>query len=256
MIPYLQRSEPFPPLSQALTQPNGLLCAGADLSPARLLEAYRNGIFPWYMPGDPLLWWSPDPRMLLFPSELRISRSFSKVLRHRPHEVRFDTCFARVMSECAAPRGPGESTWISDEMQQAYGRLHELGYAHSVETWVNDELVGGLYGVAIGHIFFGESMFSRQNDASKIALAYLCHHLQRCGYAVIDCQMKTDHLSSLGGREMARADFLRHLPQWTGTDCNPQPGRWTPQESPKPSNVHHEPDMLTPAAPQPPKQTP
>ena len=198
--------------------------AGGDLSVQRLLAAYKLGIFPWYSPGDPLLWWSPDPRMVLFPNELKISRSLAKVLRHKIYEVRFDPCFARVMHECAAPRHDHDGTWISSEMQAAYTHLHELGYAHSVETWIDGELVGGLYGIALGRVFYGESMFSRQADTSKIALAHLCRHLEQQGFAVIDCQMKTAHLATLGGREIPRAHFAEILQHWT-TENN-TPGRW------------------------------
>jgi leucyl/phenylalanyl-tRNA--protein transferase len=224
MIPLLRSDTPFPPAAQALQEPNGLLCAGADLSPERLLLAYRHGIFPWYSPGDPILWWSPDPRMLLWPAELHLSRSFTKVLKNRPYEVRLDTAFAAVIAACAAPRADQAGTWISDEMQQAYCHLHQLGHAHSVETWLDGQLVGGLYGVAVGRIFFGESMFSRVADGSKIALAHLCRHLQLGGYAVIDCQMHTDHLASLGGRLTPRHEFIAALPGWTQAASTP--GHW------------------------------
>ena len=233
MIPWLPPQPAFPPVESALREPdgpNGLLAAGGDLSPERLLAAYRHGIFPWYSPGDPILWWSPDPRMVLFPAELKISRSFAKVLRNRPYEVRLDTCFARVMAECAAPRHGQPGTWISAEMQAAYTRLHELGYAHSVETWIDGELAGGLYGVALGRVFYGESMFSRVRDASKIALAHLCRHVEQRGFAVIDCQMKTEHLASLGAREIPRREFVAGLARWTaetGTGtASAAPGRW------------------------------
>ena len=218
MIPWLPRQPLFPPVESALNEPegpNGLLAAGGDLSPQRLLAAYRLGIFPWSSPGEPLLWWSPDPRMVLFPNELKISRSFAKVLRNRTYEVRLDTCFARVMAECAAPRDGNPGTWISPDMQAAYCRLHELGYAHSVETWIDGDLAGGLYGVALGRAFYGESMFSRARDGSKIALAHLCRYLEQRGFAVIDCQMKTEHLASLGAREIPRREFAAGLARWT-----------------------------------------
>src|SRR5487761_2637099 len=202
MIPWLGRDDPFPPLNSALKHPNGLLAAGADLSPRRLLSAYRSGIFPWYAQGEPILWWSPDPRMVLFPRELRISRSLARKLRSGHYEVRLDSAFAQVMEYCAAPRRDSGGTWISAEMQAAYCQLHERGYAHSVETWIDGNLAGGLYGVAIGRAFYGESMFARAADASKIALAHLCRHLERLGFAVIDCQMSTAHLASLGAREV------------------------------------------------------
>ncbi|MBL8490702.1 MAG: leucyl/phenylalanyl-tRNA--protein transferase, partial [Rhodocyclaceae bacterium] len=172
MIPWLPRAHVFPPLDEALAEPNGLLAAGGDLAPARLLAAYRRGIFPWYSAGDPILWWSPDPRMVLVPGELRISRSFARTLRNQSYEVRLDTAFGECVAACATmPRDGQHGTWITSEMQIAYGRLHELGHAHSVETWVDGNLAGGLYGIAIGRAFYGESMFSRRRDASKIALA-------------------------------------------------------------------------------------
>jgi len=220
LIPWLQRTNWFPPVETALVEPNGLLAAGGDLSAERLLSAYRRGIFPWYSPGEPLLWWSPDPRMVLFPSEVKISRSLKRKLKSANYEVRLDSAFAEVISACAGPREDGAGTWISTEMQTAYRRLHQLGYAHSVETWADQDqgkaLVGGLYGVAIGSVFFGESMFSRVSDASKIALAHLCRLLERRGFAVIDCQMNTAHLATLGAREIPRKEFVAGLAQWTG----------------------------------------
>jgi len=220
MIPWLTHAHQFPPVESALTDPNGLLAAGGDLSPDRLIAAYRNGIFPWYSPGEPLLWWSPDPRMVLFPGEIKISRSLERTLRQGNYVVRLDSAFAQVMAECAAPRKDGAGTWISTEMQEAYLRLHRLGYAHSVETWVEEgglqRLVGGLYGVAIGRTFYGESMFARVSNASKIALAHLCRYIESRGFAVIDCQMNTAHLASLGAREIPRREFLAGLACWTG----------------------------------------
>jgi leucyl/phenylalanyl-tRNA--protein transferase len=226
MIPWLPRQSRFPPVETALAEPNGLLAAGGDLEPERLLAAYRLGIFPWYSPSEPLLWWSPDPRMVLFPAELKISRSFAKALKNRNYEVRLDISFSRVMGECAQPREGHSGTWISDEMLMAYTRLHQLGYAHSVETWIDGKLVGGLYGVAIGRAFYGESMFSRVSDASKIALAHLCRYLDRRGFAVIDCQMKTPHLASLGAREISRREFVAGLAQWTKAEAGFQPEPW------------------------------
>ena len=221
MIPWLTQAHQFPPVESALTEPNGLLAAGGDLSSARLLAAYSHGIFPWYAPGEPLLWWSPDPRMVLFPGEVKISRSLARTLRQRQYAVRLDTAFAQVMAACAAPRKEDAGTWISAEMQAAYLRLHRLGYAHSVETWsgsgADDTLLGGLYGVAIGRVFYGESMFAKANDASKIALAHLCRLLEGRGFAVIDCQMNTAHLASLGAREIPRHEFLSGLARWTGS---------------------------------------
>ena len=228
MIPWLPPEPRFPPLTSALSEPNGLLAAGGDLQAPRLLAAYRQGIFPWYSEGEPILWWSPDPRLVLFPGEMKISRSLRKCLRHGDHQVRCDSAFAAVMDACAAPRAGGGGTWISSAMRTAYRRLHELGYAHSVEVWRGDLLCGGLYGVAIGAVFYGESMFSNMRDASKIALAHLCRHLERHAYAVIDCQMRTAHLASLGAREIPRSHFARLLEQHTRSHVNPcqLPGRW------------------------------
>ena len=172
MIPWLEDAESFPPLECALREPNGLLCAGGDLTPQRIVLAYMSGIFPWYSPGEPILWWSPDPRMVLFPAEFRLSRSLRKTLRQGNFEVRLDSRFKAVIKACARIRRKGQAgTWITPEIQAAYGKLHELGYAHSVETWVDDRLVGGLYGIAIGKMFYGESMFAHATDASKIAFA-------------------------------------------------------------------------------------
>ncbi|HWU84794.1 MAG TPA: leucyl/phenylalanyl-tRNA--protein transferase [Rhodocyclaceae bacterium] len=214
MIPWLPAEPVFPPLESALAEPdgpNGLLAAGGDLSPQRLLAAYANGIFPWYSAGDPILWWSPDPRMVLLPEALIVRPSLAKVLRNKPYEVRVDTAFAEVVAACAAPRAGQAGTWIVPEMQAAYLRLHQLGYAHSVETWVEGELVGGLYGIALGRAFFGESMFSRHKDASKIALAHLCVLLRQKGFGIIDCQMETSHLASLGARPIPRSEFAARL---------------------------------------------
>jgi leucyl/phenylalanyl-tRNA--protein transferase len=227
VIPWLARNDPFPPVGKALTRPNGLLCAGADLSPERLLDAYRQGIFPWFSPGEPILWWSPDPRMVLFPEEMKISRSLAKALRRGNYEVRLDTSFASVVRACSHPRPRQDGTWITEQMQKAYCRLHELGHAHSVETWIDGTLSGGLYGVAIGRAFYGESMFSRVTDASKIALAHLARYLERQRFAVIDCQMRTAHLASLGAREIRRIELVRGLGSWTAEGMGP--GRW-PQD--------------------------
>lgn len=227
MIPWLGATPRFPPLSRALREPNGLLAAGGDLAPDRLLAAYRQGIFPWYCEGEPILWWSPDPRMVLFPAELRISRSLGKRLRRGGYEVRLDTAFPQVIRACAAPRAPGSGTWITPEMRDAYVELHRLGYAHSVETWVDGRLAGGLYGVALGRVFYGESMFAKVTDASKIALAHLGRYLVHRGFAVIDCQMATSHLASLGAREIPRAEFVAGLAQWAGE--GDAPGRWPAQ---------------------------
>ncbi len=212
MIPLLHTLA-FPPVTQALRSPNGLIAAGGDLSVARLLEAYRHGIFPWFSAGEPILWWSPDPRMVLFPNEFKTSNSLRKALRNGRYEVRFDSAFEQVMRACAAPRkGTGnDGTWIHDEMIAAYCELHHLGHAHSVEMRVDGELVGGLYGVALGRMFYGESMFSRRTDASKIALAHLAAQLDKWNFGMIDCQMNTPHLASLGAREIPRKEFITRL---------------------------------------------
>jgi len=211
MIPWLTAEDAFPPVGRALKEPNGLLAAGADLSVPRLLQAYRRGIFPWFNEDQPILWWSPDPRMVMFPAELKISRSLGKRLRRGDYEVRADTAFGAVMQACAAPRDGNPGTWITPQMVEAYEALHRAGHAHSLETWIGDELAGGLYGVALGRVFFGESMFTRATDASKIALAHLARQLERWGYGIIDCQMTTPHLARLGAREVPRAAFIRKL---------------------------------------------
>lgn len=199
---------PFPDPATAETDPDGLLAVGGDLSPQRLVNAYRQGIFPWYSPGQPILWWSPDPRMVLFPDELHVSRSLRKVLRQGRFEVTFDRAFEAVIQCCAAPRGPGEGTWLTPEMIRAYIRLHEQGIAHSVESWLEGELVGGLYGIQLGSLFFGESMFSRASNASKVAFVQLVQSLQALGCPLVDCQVHTPHLESLGATMIPRARFL------------------------------------------------
>ena len=211
LIPWLSRDALFPAVETALHDPNGLLVAGADLSPARLLDAYRQGIFPWFSEGEPILWWSPDPRMVLYPPELKVARSLRKVLRNTEYEIRFDSAFEEVITACAAPREGQRGTWITAEMRAAYCDLHRLGHAHSAETWIAGKLAGGVYGVAIGGAFFGESMFTRIRDASKIAFVALVHRLREDGYRLIDCQFHTDHLESLGARPISRADFLRQI---------------------------------------------
>ena len=197
----------FPPLEQALDEPPGLLAAGGDLSTERLLAAYRKGIFPWYSPGQPVLWWSPDPRAVLFPEEFRCTRSLSKTLRNGGFEVVMDRDFRAVIEACAAPRPQSLGTWITSEMMEAYVELHRRGYAHSIETWRDRRLVGGLYGVRLGRVFFGESMFSRESDASKVALARLVEGCRLAQIAVIDCQMTSAHLESLGSRRIPRSRF-------------------------------------------------
>ncbi len=206
-------SAPFPPVELALRDPDGLLALGGDLSPERLLSAYRLGIFPWYSEGQPILWWSPDPRMVLQPAALKISRSLRKTLRQAPFRISLDEDFPAVMAACAGPRADSQGTWITDDIHSAYQHLHALGYAHSVEAWQDGQLVGGLYGVALGRIFFGESMFARVSDASKVAFAHLVRQLQRWGYELIDCQVYTGHLASLGARPMPRKEFCTLLEQ-------------------------------------------
>ena len=220
MIPWLEPDSPFPDVSQALTiDAPGLLAAGADLSPQRLLLAYQNGIFPWFSEGQPILWWSTDPRMVLHTAQFRVADSLRKQLRkveRSRHEggrwqVRFDSAFEQVMRACAAPRRDGPGTWISNDIIDGYTGLHAMGYAHSSELWLDGELVGGAYGVCIGHMFYGESMFARVTDGSKIALAYLVAFLRSHGVTLIDCQQETGHLASLGATPIARVDFLQHL---------------------------------------------
>lgn len=211
MIPWLGQEPVFPPVEQALPDPNGLLAAGGSLTPEWLLASYRRGIFPWYSEGEPILWWSPDPRLVLIPSQIRVSRSLRKTLRSRRFEIRFDTAFAQVVVACAQPRAPIVGTWITPEMQRAYTRMHELGYAHSVEAWADGKLVGGLYGIALGRAFFGESMFSLQTDASKVCLVHLARYLDSRDFAVIDCQMTTPHLVSMGAAEIPRHAFCTRV---------------------------------------------
>ena len=225
MSPWLEGKAPFPALESALLEPNGLLCAGGDLSPQRLLNAYQHGIFPWYASGEPILWWSPDPRMVLDPAAFRISRSLRRCLRAGRYQVTLDRDFAAVIRACAeVPRAGQDGSWISRAMQHAYGELAQLGFAHSVETWIDGRLVGGLYGIAIGRMFYGESMFSQATDASKIAAAHLARFLEGEGYGMIDCQMKTAHLASLGAREIPRAVFMARLRALVAVPW--QPGRW------------------------------
>ncbi|HHH13116.1 MAG TPA: leucyl/phenylalanyl-tRNA--protein transferase [Thiolapillus brandeum] len=202
---------PFPDPATAETEPDGLLAVGGDLSPARLVNAYRQGIFPWYSAGQPILWWSPDPRMVLFPERLHVSRSLRRTLRRGTFEVTFDRDFGAVIRACAAPREGQGGTWITPEMIDAYETLHRLGLAHSVEAWHRGELAGGLYGVALGRLFFGESMFSAVSDASKVAFVQLVRTLQALGCPMIDCQVHTDHLESLGAELVPRRHFLQLL---------------------------------------------
>lgn len=205
----------FPASDFALDDPNGLLAVGGDLAPARLLGAYRRGIFPWYSSGQPLLWWTPDPRAVLTPATLHISRSLRRTLRRRAFELSADRAFDQVMAACAGPRTGQAGTWITAAMRSAYNALHQQGTAHSVECWMDGKLAGGLYGLAIGRVFFGESMFAHRRDASKIALAALCSRLRDWGYELIDCQVENPHLESLGAHTMARAQFESALARLT-----------------------------------------
>lgn len=213
----LAADTPFPPPDQALTEPDGLLAVGGDLSVQRLLNAYSQGIFPWFGKGEPVLWWSPDPRMVLYPDELQVSRSLAKTLKSgklqtKAYEVHFDTAFVEVMQACStAARPEQDGTWITGSMIAAYTHLHQAGYAHSAETWIDGQLAGGLYGVAIGRMFYGESMFHNVTDASKVAFVRLVQELAARGFGLIDCQMKTAHLASFGAREIPRKDFLQQL---------------------------------------------
>ena len=222
--PRYREIDDFPPLEAA--SPEGLLAVGGDLSPERLVRAYRRGIFPWFNPGQPILWWSPDPRCVLYPEEFRASRSLRKSLRNRGYRITLDRAFGQVIRACAAPRrGQADGgTWITSDMREAYVKLHQLGIAHSVETWRGEELVGGLYGVALGGVFFGESMFSRATDASKAALCILARHLQAWHFSLIDCQVSSAHLFRLGAVEIPRARFAEELTR--GLRRPGRPGRW------------------------------
>lgn len=220
----------FPPVELALSEPDGLLAAGGDLSPARLLEAYRRGIFPWYSRGQPILWWCPDPRAVLIPQRLKVSRSLAKTIRNRGFETRIDHSFREVLRYCGSAELRPGGTWLSPEMRAAYMRLHKLGYAHSIETWLNGQLVGGLYGIAVGGVFFGESMFSLERDASKVALKRLCDELIARGYGLIDCQMATPHLLSLGAELIPRNDFIALLSQHVGEDLTAR--AWSAETAP------------------------
>jgi leucyl/phenylalanyl-tRNA--protein transferase len=224
VLAWLERTDPFPPVERALKDPNGLLAAGADLSLPRLLEAYRRGIFPWFSGTEPILWWSPDPRMVLHCEDLKVSRSLGKSVRNKGYEVRVDTAFSQTVSHCSGPRRGEAGTWLGPQMRRAYLALYRAGYAHSFETWRGDDLVGGLYGVAIGRMFYGESMFSRATDASKVALVSLVSFLKAKGFPMIDCQMRTPLLESLGAREIPRRDFLRKLAALV--NYPEHPGRW------------------------------
>jgi len=209
---------PFPPIEQAMEYPLGLLAAGGDLSPTRLLNAYHHGIFPWYSDDDPILWWSPAPRSVLFPEQVYLSRRLKRRYNQGRFTLSADQAFERVIRACAEPRPAQPGTWITPDMVEAYLQLHELGIAHSVEAWQDGELAGGIYGLSLGRVFFGESMFNRQTDASKIALVALCRHLQELNYTLLDCQVGNPHLVSMGAKNIPREEFKRHLENATGAD--------------------------------------
>ena len=211
MVPWIESALDFPSVNTALAEPNGLLCVGADLAPQTIIAAYSRGIFPWFSDNQPILWWSPDPRMVLFPAEFKVSKSLAKTVNRKLFEIRFDSAFAEVITVCAEPRQQGGGTWIVPEMQVAYAQLHTLGVAHSIESWRDGKLVGGLYGLALGRMFFGESMFARETDASKVALVALVDKLKRDGFELIDCQQETGHLASFGARPVARDNFVQRL---------------------------------------------
>ena len=210
-------------MDQALREPPGLLAAGGDLRPARLLAAYERGVFPWYSAQQPILWWSPDPRMVLFPGEFKCSRSLGKTLRRGPFTTRVDQAFGATIRGCAAPRRAGPETWLNAEMIRSYDQLHELGFGHSVETYRADSLVGGLYGIQLGQVFFGESMFSLERDASKVALARLVDECRARDIKLIDCQVASRHLAGLGAREVSRSQFVALLRQYASRTS---PGKW------------------------------
>jgi leucyl/phenylalanyl-tRNA--protein transferase len=208
---WLEEDQEFPGVHEALEEPNGLLAAGGSLAPSRLLTAYSKGIFPWYELDQPILWWSPDPRLILVPDNLLISRSLARLKRRNSYRFSIDKKFVEVMQNCAATRQGSDGTWITDEMFTAYSTLHQEGAAHSVEVWSGAKLVGGLYGVAIGKVFFGESMFSKEDNTSKLALVYLVNQLQSWGFELIDCQVTSNHLLSLGATEISRNHFMQEL---------------------------------------------
>ncbi len=214
--------QPFPDPETALIEPNGLLAVGGCLSMQRLLNAYQHGIFPWFNASEPILWWSPDPRLVIVPGQEKVSRSLKKTLRRGIYKVTYDRCFADVMKACAAPRKNTTETWITEDILEAYQRLHQHHFAHSVEVWKGDVLVGGLYGVAIGQVFFGESMFHRQTDASKVAFVILMAQLRQWGYQLVDCQVRSEHLLSLGAKEISRSQFNALLQHYCFADVSTQ----------------------------------
>ena len=220
----------FPPVEDALTDPDGLLAVGGDLGTARLLEAYRSGIFPWYEEDQPILWWSPDPRCILYPQDLHVSRSLKKTLRKGQFKITANQAFAQVIEQCAVLQGNREGTWITEAMDAAFKQLHQSGIAHSVEVWEQERLVGGLYGIAMGRVFFGESMFSRRTDASKVALYALSQQLQNWGFNLIDCQVHSEHLQSLGAITIPRGEFMSHLKQHINDPTDSQWHHWHKNE--------------------------
>ncbi|QHS09449.1 leucyl/phenylalanyl-tRNA--protein transferase [Sinimarinibacterium sp. NLF-5-8] len=220
----LTPDQPFPAVHLAMREPNGLLAIGGDLSVSRLIRAYRQGIFPWYNPDEPILWWCPDPRAVLPPTQLRVSRSLRKAIQRADYAVTLDRAFSQVLDACAQPRRGSRGTWLGQPMQQAYAQFHQSGHAHSIEVWRQAKLIGGLYGVVSGRVFFGESMFSQATDASKIALYWLCQELIERQFALIDCQIASDHLASLGARQCSRVEFLQQLASTFASPC--EPGRW------------------------------
>ncbi len=227
MVPWLgENDHNFPLIKTALDDPNGLIAAGGDLSPQRLISAYKRGIFPWYNDDQPILWWSPAPRCVLTPDKIHISRSLAKQLRKNQFRISFNQSFADVIQQCSISRQHQEGTWITSEMQRAYLQLHHLGIAHSVEAWIDDELVGGLYGLAIGNIFFGESMFSRRSNASKVAFCQLAQQLQEWDFKLIDCQIHSNHLQSLGAYEISREHFQCYLDAIEKTLTSAPRGLW------------------------------
>jgi leucyl/phenylalanyl-tRNA---protein transferase len=227
VLNWLQPGDPFPPIETALVEPNGLLCAGLELSAKRVLSAYERGIFPWYNDGQPVLWWSPDPRMVLRPPDFTLHRSLRKTLRNATYEIHVDSNFVAVMQGCAEPRPEQDGTWITEAIIAAYSELHRAGFAHCVECWMDGELAGGLYGIALGRVFFGESMFMRRTDASKIAFAHLVAQLQRWNFELIDCQQETAHLTSFGAKPIARKHFIDELARLVHSNANvPRTGQW------------------------------
>ncbi len=228
MIPWLRPDVPFPPIETALDEVNGLLAATAELTPERLLDAYRQGIFPWYAEGQPVLWWSPNPRMVLHVDQFRMARSLRKVVRQQRFEIRADSAFREVIRACAATLRHGQSgTWITPAIVESYATLFDRGYVHSVEAWREGRLVGGLYGVAIGRMFYGESMFAREPDASKVALAHLVAILRGLGFPLVDCQQETAHLASFGARPVPRREFAERVAALV--NCPAPDGHWMPQ---------------------------